>query len=511
MESSRSRRRTGLVLALLVVAVALSPPIQSFVRFPRELYLPLGEEERLSFIGLPIPVVIRSDRDGLIQLNNKAPSGGVWAVNLGSPLVVRPVGTGRCRLDVTLFGLLTLRRLSVEVVRRPEVSPGGQSIGILLRTVGVSVAGYCPVDGSDGRVHYPGRESGVRVGDIIRKVDGVEVKSAEHVVFLVNRCARDGRAVTLELDRGGQTLRLEVRAVLSVKEHIYQLGLFVRDGAAGVGTLTFHDPKTGIFMALGHMVADAATNRPLEVSDGRVVRASVAGVKPGRRGEPGEKEGTFVEDRDVIGTIQANTEFGLVGVVTAPELLAEGQTEGQTGGRGDEQADGQAGGYGKGAAADSAGAGVPPTIPVALAREVVVGPAEIRTVVNGTQVRSFKCEIIHVDGSQTFPAPKGITLKITDPELLAATGGIVQGMSGSPIIQNGRLVGAVTHVFVNDPTRGYGVFAEWMVREAGLFPAGRESTTGAETGLLEPAAAAGGAGPSTAAAGEGAPATGRRP
>lgn len=435
-----------MVLALLVVAVTLSPPVQSLVHFPREIRLLLGEEQRLSLIGLPIPVVIRSDRDGLIQVNDRAADGGTWKVNLSSPLAFRPVGAGRCQLDLALFGLLSLRHVAVEVVPRPEVNPGGQSIGILLRTVGVTVVGHAPVDGSDGQVHYPAREAGVKVGDIIRKVDGVEVKSSQHVVFLVNRCAREGRAIPLELDRGGQAVGLDIPPLFSVKERIFQMGLFVRDGAAGVGTLTFYDSESKVFMALGHVIADATTNRPLEISEGRVVRAAVARVRPGRRGEPGEKEGTFVEDQDVIGSITANTEFGLVGLVTAPDGLAEPPDafRGAVGGE--------------------------PAIPVALAREVAVGPAEIRTVVDGTRVETFACEIIRADVSQGAPAPKGITLRITDPALLQATGGIVQGMSGSPIIQNGRLVGAVTHVFVNDPTRGYGVFAEWMVRQAGLMP-----------------------------------------
>ncbi len=433
-------------MALMVVAVTLSPPVQSLVHFPRELRLLLGEEHNLNLIGLPISAVIRSDRDGLIRVNGRTSDGGAWKVNLASPLALRPVGAGRCRLDLSLFGLFTLRSVAVEVVSRPEVTPGGQSIGILLRTVGVTVVGHAPVDGSNGQVRYPARDAGVKVGDIIRKVDGVEVKSSQHVVFLVNRCAREGRVVPLELDRNGEDVSLDVPPLFSVKERIFQMGLFVRDGAAGVGTLTFYDSNTQVFMALGHVIADATTNRPLEVSDGRVVRAAVARVRPGRRGEPGEKEGTFVEDEDVIGVISANTEFGLVGVVTAPGGLT----------------------YPPYASRETVEAG--PAIPVALAREVTVGPAEIRTVVDGTQVETFACEITRVNTSQSTPTPKGITVRITDPGLLQATGGIVQGMSGSPIIQNGRLVGAITHVFVNDPTRGYGVFAEWMVREAGLMP-----------------------------------------
>ncbi len=428
-----TRPAAALVLSVLVLVVAFSPPVRSLTSLPGEMRLLLGEEERVEIIGLPIPAVIRADRDGLIHINDEVARGGEWRVNLAAPLALRPLTEGRCQLDLALFGLFSLRRIAVEVVPRVEVVPGGESIGILLRTRGVTVVGHAPVDSAAGP-RYPARDAGVRVGDTIVRIDGVEVKSNQHIVFLVNRCAREGRPVPVEVVRGGEVLSLEVTPGYSERERVYQLGLFVRDGAAGVGTLTFLEPESGIFMALGHVVADSATNRPLEVSDGRIVRASVARIIPGRRGEPGEKEGTFVDNRDVIGTITANTEFGIVGVLTA--------TDNALGGR----------------------------VPVALAREVRPGPAEIRTVVDGQRVERFTVEIVRVDRTQTSPAGKGITLHITDPRLLEATGGIIQGMSGSPILQDGRLVGAVTHVFVNDPSRGYGVFAEWMVRAAELLP-----------------------------------------
>jgi len=459
MRNNRRRQMTGLLLVAVVLVAVASPPLQSLANSPREMRLVLGEEQELDFLGLPLSAVVRSDRDGVIRINGQTASAGRWTVDLSHPLALRPIEAGRCQLELALFGVVPLRRISVEVVPRLSVSPGGQSIGILLRTKGVTVVGHAPVEGSDGQTGYPARDAGIRVGDVILKVDGVEVTSSQHVVFLVNRCAREGRPAAIEVTRGEAGLRFEVAPVYSERERIFQVGLYVRDGAAGVGTLTFYDERTGVFMALGHVISDSTTSRPLAISDGRVVRASVAHVRPGRRGDPGEKEGTFVEDQDVIGRITANTEFGLVGVVTQPAGLQDGT-------------------------------GVPPddAMPVALAREVTVGAAEIRTVVDGTKVETFSVEIIRVDTSQTGPAPKGITLRVTDPALLETTGGIVQGMSGSPIIQNGRLVGAVTHVFVNDPTRGYGVFAEWMVREAGLAPAGTGLLAQPATSAADPAA-----------------------
>jgi stage IV sporulation protein B len=451
MPSKNRRTATGLVLALVVLAVAASPSFRSVTHLPREMRLLLGEEQRLAVLGLPMPAVIRSDHEALLRINGATAGIGGWRVNLATPLTLKPVAAGHCSLDLTLFGLITLRHVAVEVVSRPVITPGGQSVGILLRTAGVAVVGHAPVETTDGQVRYPAREAGVRVGDIILKVDGIAAKSSQHVIFLVNRCAREGRVAALDVNRGGQTVRIEVGPVFGARERVFQLGLFVRDGAAGVGTLTFYEPTSQVFMALGHVISDSVTNQPLQISDGRVVRATVAGVRPGKRGEPGEKEGTFVQDQDIVGSITANTEFGLVGLVTAESLLLLDAREPASEGR-------------------------PTGLPVALAREVSLGPAEILTVVSGTRVEAFDVEILRVAPGYGTPTPKGITLRVVDPTLLEATGGIVQGMSGSPIIQNGRLVGAVTHVFVNDPTRGYGVFAEWMVREAGLLREGEEGT-----------------------------------
>ncbi len=448
MRHDSLRRAAGIVLAALVVLAAWSPPFRSLVDCPSELRLVVGEEERVYLLGLPLSAVITGDADGVLHINGEAPSAGRWLVDLGRPLELSPLAEGRCRLDLSLLGILPVKRITVQVVPRVRVVPGGQSIGIVLRTKGVAVVGHAPVKTPDEGPVYPAREAGVQVGDVILRVDGQEVKSNEHIVFLVNRCAREGRPVPLELSRDGRTVRLEVTPRYSAEDGFYQIGLYVRDGAAGVGTLTFYDPETRIFMALGHVITDAATNRPLELGDGRIVKASVVRVRPGRRGEPGEKEGTFVDGEDVIGVITGNTDYGIVGRLTVGPLPGGGRA-----------------------------------VPVALAREVRTGPAEILTVVDGHTVERFQVEITDVQALQTRPGPKGITVRITDPRLIRETGGIVQGMSGSPILQDGRLVGAVTHVFINDPTRGYGVFAEWMVREAGLLPASSGVRDGSQPAL----------------------------
>lgn len=206
------------------------------------------------------------------------------------------------------------------------------------------------------------------------------------------------------------------------------LGLYLKDPAAGVGTLTFWEPVRKVYGALGHMIA-GDIGAVLE-SEGRIVPAHIHGIQPGERGRPGEKLGIF-EAGPALGTIEKNTGFGIFGTL----LRAPGPSQ--------------------------------PLVPVALAHEVRQGDAQMLTVVEGGKVEAFDVRVVSVQ-RQAKPGGKGLVIEVTDPRLIERTNGIVQGMSGSPILQGGKLIGAVTHVFINNPLRGYGVLAEWMVYEAGL-------------------------------------------
>jgi stage IV sporulation protein B len=209
----------------------------------------------------------------------------------------------------------------------------------------------------------------------------------------------------------------------------------MRDNAAGVGTLTFYEPVSGKYGALGHVIADSETAQPIEVRDGHIVRTSITAIHKGRRSIPGEKVGGPEEPDNWLGSIEKNSRFGIFGSMNRP-LRNPYYRE---------------------------------AIPVAMSSQVKEGPAEILTVLKGERLERFSVEIQRVMATPTADG-KNMIVKVTDQRLLSVTGGIVQGMSGSPILQNGRMVGAVTHVFVNDPTRGYGVSIEWMLQEAGVFP-----------------------------------------
>lgn len=346
---------------------------------------------------------------------------------------------GTQEFQVRLFGLFPVRDMVVDVVPEVKVFPGGQSIGVLINPQGLVVNRVVPVRTLEGREEFPAADAGIQPGDIIVSIGGEEVRNPQDVSNIVNRLTPRQGQLEVEIQRGERRITRQIRPILSEREdfagnrqQIYLLGLYLEDPAAGVGTLSFYDPATGRYGALGHTITDGM-GRSIDVRQGTIVEASIDSIKQGLRGIPGEKLGTFQDERDILGNIDKNTSFGIYGALShLPQHPYFSQP-----------------------------------IPVALAHQVQTGPAEIYTVVSGDEIQRFEIEITRVV-NQSQPDDKGLIIRVTDSRLLAETGGIVQGMSGSPIVQNGMLVGAVTHVFINDPTRGYGNLIEWMIYEAGL-------------------------------------------
>jgi len=361
----------------------------------------------------------------------------------GGSISITPTKSGRAKMEFRLFNAIPVRRFVVDVVPELRVALGGHSIGILLASHGVRVIGLYPVVGVDGGRYMPARDAGIAVGDAILTVDGREVSDPIELETAVNRVASDRGAVRLGTMRQGQEREVLVEAVLT--DTGFRIGVYARDNAAGVGTLTFWHPGSMRFGALGHLVADSQTGREIPITDGRIVAARVAGVDAGAAGRPGEKIGTFAGVRDNVGVIEVNSSIGIYGRLTA--ALANPL--------------------------------YPEPIPVALASSVHEGPAEILTVIDGSAIERFKVDIVKV-ARQTRPSGRGMVIRVADPRLIERTGGIVQGMSGSPIIQGGKLVGAVTHVFVSDPTRGYAIFAEYMLDAAGISRGEPEPVSWAE-------------------------------
>lgn len=345
------------------------------------------------------------------------------------PVALKP---GQLEMQVKLFGLLPIHRMMVDVVEAKSVIPGGQSIGVLLHTEGVMVVGEAAVE-KDGRNFFPARAAGVAVGDLIIKINGSKINGENQLQELVDKYGKQGKDIVLLIKHGNKNKLTKIEPILCEKTGRYRIGLFIKSSTAGVGTLTFYEPQTKTYGALGHMITDFESGHKLNPVDGKIVEATVKGLHPGRKGAPGEKLGVFKGKSDIIGNIESNTNCGIFGKL-------------QKGIRNPYYSQ---------------------PIPLAMKYQVEEAPAEILTVLEGDKIEKFNIEILDV-----LPAGnhgKGLVIQVTDQELIRRTGGIIQGMSGSPIIQNGRFVGAVTHVFINDPTKGYGVLAENMLKEAKLL------------------------------------------
>jgi stage IV sporulation protein B len=330
-----------------------------------------------------------------------------------------------------LFGSIPIKKMQVEVSRPPLVVPGGQAIGVVFSSRGVVIVGMLPITGVNRRHYYPAREAGLKPGDILMEIDNIPINHVEEIEFFLKNFDSRRKYLELTVKRRNVMKKLKISPVLTENSsgRHFMLGIFVDDPAAGVGTLSFYDPKTLRFAGLGHQIAQLGGKNGIAFNQGEIVLANIRGIRRGTPGKPGEKIGIFHGMQIPLGRIEKNTPFGIYGCLTK----------------------------------DWSNCGTPP-LPAAFNSQVAVGDAEIYTVVRGCRIEKFKVKIVKVF-RQSTPHDKGMVIRVTDPALLKKTGGIIQGMSGSPIVQNGRLVGAVTHVFVNDPTRGYGVLAEWMLKE----------------------------------------------
>jgi len=299
--------------------------------------------------------------------------------------------------------------------------PMGCAVGISLQTGGVMVAGFAEIETAQGKVS-PAAEAGLAVGDVITAVDGRTTGTAAE--FLTAVAALDGRDVEVTADRSGRELLLRVTPA-KTPEGAWQMGLWLRDGISGIGTVTYYDPETGCFGALGHGISDLDSGELLPFRNGSITATEVQSVVKGTSGSPGELCGEPARDC-ILGTLEKNTDCGIFG-------------------RGDFAQYGTA-------------------LPVASEEEVHLGPASILSTVSGDGTEEYSIEISRI--YRQAEDHRFLLLTVTDPRLLERTGGIVQGMSGSPILQDGKIIGAVTHVLISDAARGYGISISDMLEAA---------------------------------------------
>ena len=326
-------------------------------------------------------------------------------------------------VDLKVFGVIPFSTVNVEVVDEMYVAVLGNPFGMKLYTEGVLVIDTTDVDTENGNVN-PAIKAGIKKGDYIVSVDGENIYTNEDIASAVE--ASDGKEMNFEILRNGKKMNFRFCAEKSKETGTYRIGLWVRDSSAGIGTLTFYSPVTGVVCGLGHGICDEDTGTLMQLNSGELVSAEIISVSKGSVGSPGELKGKFTYDK--IADISENSENGVYGKLYG-NIDMSNLTE------------------------------------IALKQEVKDGPAQILCTVNGEKPKLYSCNI-KIRSSSYLSATQNLIVTVTDKELLEATGGIVQGMSGSPILQNGKLVGAVTHVLVDDPTSGYGIFAENMLETA---------------------------------------------
>ena len=407
----KKRPVIGIIVAFFIIAFSISPQMRSLYAMPERV---LMFEEGGTVAELPYPLTITMSEE--------------------CQEVARVSGEGRPgsspHLVVRLFDFIPVKQIAVEQRPALKVLAGGHSIGVTMQMSGVLVVGFSTVTNASGEEKEPARDVGVRIGDRIVTINNTPIDDDKKVAELVQQCGKIGQDVSIGIVRDGAEDTLICQPVFCAETQSYRIGLFVRDTALGIGTLTFCEPTTGSYGALGHVITDSDTNEEVVCASGTIMPATVSIVHHGMIGHPGEKIGTTWEGAETWGTITKNTRCGIYGTMSVKVKNPF----------------------------------YPEVLPIASHSQVREGRAQILTVVDGEKIESFEIEIekLRHQGSH---AEKGMVLHDTDDSLLTRTGGIVQGMSGSPIIQDGKLVGAVTHVLVNDPTRGYGIFIENMIEE----------------------------------------------
>lgn len=324
---------------------------------------------------------------------------------------------------------LPLKDVTIQVLPEKTLIVGGHSVGIRMDVSGVLIVGLEEIPTERGMIN-PGLAAGLQIGDSVLSIEGTPVRSAQDVQRLLNENVPKEK-VSLKIQRKGETSYVSVTPVKSKEDGNWKLGVWVKEKTAGLGTVTYYDPATGIIGALGHGITESNTGQVLSVAEGEMMYSRVESVLQGTSGKPGEIRGIFYEADEPMGTLLHNSEFGIFGQSNAPLTNPL---------------------YGE-------------PVKVGYQSEIRKGPAQILTTIDGNTIEKFDV-VIEKIARQSKPGTKGMVIRVTDERLLEKSGGIVQGMSGSPILQNGKIVGAVTHVLVNDPQRGYGIFIEWMLKES---------------------------------------------
>lgn len=391
-------------------------------RIPDHLNLVAQEREELD-LALPFDVTLFSESEEVVLGNESDIPSNQIRLKTDESLSLYARNQGSYRIGLNLFGKIRFKEIQVDVVDTQYAIPCGLPVGIYLKSKGVMVIGTGRIVGEDGQETEPAYGV-LQSGDYIEAINGKPLKDKEALITNLNHL-ESGEAL-LKVRREGEELELRVNPV-KAEDGTYKLGAWVRDDTQGIGTMTYIDTN-GNFGALGHGISDSDTGRVVEIENGELYETEILGIEKGTIGNPGVMAGViYYGPGSQLGTITANTDIGIFGKVNDKmknSLHAQ-------------------------------------AVEVGYRQDVKKGQAWVRSDVSG-ELKDYEIEIQKVDYNPV-QKNKSMVIRIVDEELLRLTGGIVQGMSGSPIIQDGKLIGAVTHVFVQDSTRGYGIFVEDML------------------------------------------------
>lgn len=404
--------------------LALSAYYSVWSSVPSTIVVKAGVEQTLDF---QVPVSGKLYREAVAvsgqAANNR--TGKSIEISFGKPVTVKANQIDSYKLDLKLFGIFPLKDVNVQVIQDVRLRPAGIPIGIYVKTKGVLIVGIGEFEGEEGQKYNPAKYI-LQTGDYILEINDEVITGKKQMIELINHS--DGQEMIFKIKRGDIIFQVKAKPEMNQNGE-YKMGIWVRDNAQGVGTMTYID-ETGGFGALGHGINDIDTSTLMTLDSGTLYHTEIIGITRGSSGAPGELTG-FIEydDKNVMGAITENTAKGIFGIC-APEITENAEYD---------------------------------YMEIGLKQEIQKGPAQIIcSIGNGTRVYEIEIKEINLENDNVN---RGIVLEITDRELLLATGGIVQGMSGSPIIQNGKMIGAVTHVLVQDPAKGYGIFIENMLTE----------------------------------------------
>ncbi len=396
-------KKVCLVLVLCILIVLLIY-ISNITNIPENLILFQGETLNLkTALGVNIETE-SSNNPNIEKIENKK------TVTVSSD-VAESDSLGNVSLEVSLFGI-KIKQIDAQIIENTEVVPLGNLIGMKLYTNGVLVVGMSDIVGKDGERYKPYEGSGIQEGDVIIGINEKEIASTYDLTNAIN--SSKGESMMVDYVRDKQSYETKMQAI-KTEDNVYKIGLWVRDTAAGVGTATFYDPNSKMFGSLGHGIIDNDTEKLIDISSGEIVTAEIVSISKGTEGNPGKIQGS-IDEGVTIGTITKNTNFGVFGSLDNLENMNINEYK---------------------------------TVPVALRNEVTLGPAKLICSLDDGQIKEYDVNIEKIYLNNNIDN-KSMVVKITDEELLKRTGGIIQGMSGSPIIQNGKLVASLTHVMVNN-------------------------------------------------------------